>query len=77
MLQTIFDLLIQRKTTTSSPKQNGVLNGEPSTSKASNISENKGKENKEQIHYQDDSDEHMDNGEKKRKGEEVRLWNSL
>lgn len=49
-----------------------MLNGEPSTSKASNV-ENKGKENKEQIHYQDDSDEHMDNGEKKKKGEEIGL----
>lgn len=63
----------------SPPKQNGVLNGEPSTSKASSTVENKGKENKEQNHYQDDSDEHMDNGEKKKKGEEVGpcIWNSL
>lgn len=57
----------------SPPKQNGVLNGEPSTSKASNPVESKGKENKEQINYQDDSDEHMDNGEKKRKGEKISL----
>ncbi|KAL0121680.1 hypothetical protein PUN28_006877 [Cardiocondyla obscurior] len=57
----------ERKTTVSPPKQNGVVNGEPSTSKASNTIESKGKENKEQIHYQDDSDEHMDNGEKKKK----------
>lgn len=59
-----------------SPKQNGVLNGEPSTSKVSNTIESKSKE-KEQIHYQDDSDEHMDNSEKKRKGEEVGTCNSL
>ncbi|XP_011871317.1 PREDICTED: la-related protein 1B [Vollenhovia emeryi] len=57
----------ERKTTVSPPKQNGVVNGEPSTSKASNTVESKGKENREQIHYQDDSDEHIDNGEKKRK----------
>lgn len=46
-----------------------MLNGEPSTSKACNITESKGKENKEQVNYQDDSDEHMDNSEKKKKGE--------
>ncbi|KAG5317216.1 LARP protein, partial [Pseudoatta argentina] len=56
-----------RKTTITPLKQNGVLNGEPSTSKMCNIVESKGKENKEQINYQDDSDEHMDNNEKKRK----------
>lgn len=44
-----------------------MLNVEPSTSKACNTIENKGKENKEQINYQDDSDEHMDS-EKKKKG---------
>lgn len=48
-----------------------MLNGEPSTSKACNTIESKGKENKEQTHYQDDSDEHMDNSEKKKKGKEV------
>ncbi|KYN02062.1 PREDICTED: la-related protein 1 [Cyphomyrmex costatus] len=58
---------IERKTTVTPLKQNGVFNGEPSTSKTCNTVESKGKENKEQIHYQDDSDEHMDNNEKKRK----------
>ncbi|XP_039301988.1 la-related protein 1B [Solenopsis invicta] len=57
----------EKKTNVSPPKQNGVLNGEPSTSKACNITESKGKENKEQVNYQDDSDEHMDNSEKKKK----------
>lgn len=54
-----------------------MLNGEPSTSKACGTIESKGKENKEQIHYQDDSDEHMDNSEKKKKGEEVGLCTHL
>ncbi|XP_028047135.2 la-related protein 1B [Monomorium pharaonis] len=58
---------VERKAIISPPKQNGVLNGEPSTSKASNTVESKSKENKEQISYQDDSDEHMDNSEKKKK----------
>lgn len=46
-----------------------MLNGEPSTSKACNVVESKDKENKDQNNYQDDSDEHMDNSEKKKKGE--------
>lgn len=60
----------RKATSISPPKQNGVLNGEPSTSKACSTTESKGKENKEnkeQIQDQDDSDEHMDNNEKKRK----------
>lgn len=65
----INDILIQRKTT-SSPKQNGIINGELSTPKVSSTNtESKGKENKEQNHCQDDSDEHADNSEKKKKGE--------
>lgn len=63
-------LIFQRKTT-SPPKQNGVANGEPSNSKTSSINlESRGKENKEQNHCQDDNDEQMDNGEKKKKGKE-------
>lgn len=54
-------------------KQNGVINDEPSTFKTDNTIESKSKENKEQNHCQDDSDEHTDNGEKKKKGKEIDL----
>nr|XP_012225831.1 PREDICTED: la-related protein 1B isoform X2 [Linepithema humile] len=59
----------QERKATSSPKQNGMVNGELNTPKVSstNTTESKGKENKEQNHCQDDSDEHADNGEKKKK----------
>lgn len=70
-------LIFQRKTT-SPPKQNGVANDEPSNSKTSSTNlESRGKENKEQNHCQDDNDEQMDNGEKKKKGKEVYscIWN--
>ncbi|XP_014478889.1 PREDICTED: la-related protein 1B isoform X2 [Dinoponera quadriceps] len=57
----------EKKATTSPPKQNGTA--EPNNSKESSTSnvESRGKENKEQNHCQDDSDEHTDNNEKKRK----------
>lgn len=43
------------------------------SNKANNTIENKSKENKEQNHCQDDSDEQTDNGEKKRKGKKNEL----
>ncbi|XP_026827494.1 la-related protein 1B isoform X2 [Ooceraea biroi] len=49
---------------------NGVTNGESSNSKTNSTStnlENRGKENKEQNHCQDDNDEQTENNEKKRK----------
>lgn len=51
------------------PKQNGVIETQ-SNSKESSVgpSENKGKENKEQNHSQEDSDELTDNLDKKKKG---------
>lgn len=54
-------------------KQNGVINDEPSTFKTDSTIESRSKENKEQNHCQDDSDEHTDNGEKKKKGKEIDL----
>lgn len=70
------NVTFQRKATISPPKQNGVLNGEPSTSKqesggiATESKESRAsKESKDQNHcHQDDSDEQtIDNGEKKKK----------
>lgn len=50
-----------------------MVNDEPSTFKGNSTIESRGKENKEQNHCQDDSDEHTDNGEKKKKGKEIDL----
>ncbi|XP_029667937.1 la-related protein 1B [Formica exsecta] len=58
---------VEKKATISPLKQNGVINDEPSTFKTDNTIESRSKENKEQNHCQDDSDEHTDNGEKKKK----------
>lgn len=60
--------MLQKKTTVVAPKQNGV--DEENSSKESNpiAVENKRKENKEQNHCQEDSDEHTVNGDRKKKG---------
>ncbi|XP_046599348.1 la-related protein 1B isoform X1 [Neodiprion lecontei] len=58
----------EKKPTIATQKQNGVI--EPNQTKdnyAGPASEGKGKENKEQNHFQDDSDEHTDGSDKKKK----------
>lgn len=51
----------------STPKQNGIEQNNSKENHAS-ITDNKGKENKEQNHCQDDSDEHTDVNDKRKKG---------
>lgn len=58
----------EKKTTVATQKQNGVVeqnNGKESS--GGGVVEGRGKENKEQNHCQDDSDEHTDGSEKKKK----------
>lgn len=58
-----------KKPATPAPKQNGVVeqcNSRETTSTPTNL-EVKGKENKEQNHCQDDSDEHTDGSDKRKK----------
>ncbi|XP_043271130.1 la-related protein 1 isoform X2 [Venturia canescens] len=58
-----------KKTLAPAPKQNGVVeqcNSRETTSTPTNL-EVKGKENKEQNHCQDDSDEHTDGSDKRKK----------
>ncbi|XP_015600652.1 la-related protein 1B isoform X3 [Cephus cinctus] len=59
----------EKKAAVATPKQNGTLEQSvPKESNNTNVLENsKGKENKEQNHCQDDSDEHTDGSEKKKK----------
>ncbi|XP_076626605.1 la related protein isoform X2 [Colletes latitarsis] len=54
------------KTAVTTQKQNGVVE-QSNTKENSGTIENRGKENKEQNHCQDDSDDHTDGSEKKKK----------
>ncbi|XP_066598042.1 la-related protein 1B-like isoform X2 [Prorops nasuta] len=57
------------KTAVSTQKQNGVVEQQSNSKEnaSTNVVESKGKENKEQNHCLDDSDEHTDGSEKKKK----------
>lgn len=50
------------------PKQNGVVEQNNAKENSGTPTENRGKENKEQNHSQEDSDENTDVTEKKKRG---------
>lgn len=52
-------------------KQNGVVEQSNGKESSGSAIESGGKENKEQNQCQDDSDEHMDGSEKKKKGKTI------
>ncbi|XP_043473777.1 la-related protein 1B [Leptopilina heterotoma] len=56
----------EKKPVVSTPKQNGIEQNNSKENHA-NTTDNKGKENKEQNHCQDDSDEHTDVNDKRKK----------
>lgn len=57
----------EKKTASTTPKQNGLAEQNNAKESNTNAVESKGKENKEQNHCQDDSDEHTDGSEKRKK----------
>ncbi|KOC66335.1 La-related protein 1 [Habropoda laboriosa] len=57
----------EKKTAVTSQKQNGVVEQNNGKESSGSTTESRGKENKEQNHCQDDSDEHIDASEKKKK----------